>query len=141
MNISHSSWICCLVFVLCISHEQIIGQTIVVCPNPPGGTVRCESNQMAACRVANGQIDASCVNVSSELKGLALSDFLKDVILDLPKLEGKLFTSNQVRDSLDLQKGSYSFYGRKLGGAQSMISIKVNYVIPENILRNIPLKN
>lgn len=58
------------------------------CPNPPGGIVRCETNQMALCIVKDGQAFYKCLNPpynryfrryeAEELVGWALHNIIGD---------------------------------------------------------------
>lgn len=37
-------------------------KNICECPNPPGGTVRCEPHQLAICKVENGRAVTNCIS-------------------------------------------------------------------------------
>ena len=41
------------------------------CPQPPGGNVACEPNQLAICRVKNGVAEGECINPPAGMDSLA----------------------------------------------------------------------
>lgn len=46
-------------------------KNICPCPQPPGGTVACEPNQLAICRVKNGVAEGECISPPADLTDLS----------------------------------------------------------------------
>ena len=46
-------------------------KNICPCPQPPGGTVACEPNQLAICRVRNGVAEGECIDPPSGMGKLS----------------------------------------------------------------------
>jgi hypothetical protein len=72
------------------------------CPNPPGGTVVCEADQLAICRVKNGKTQAECVTPPPNLKGHALKAWALGVITKKKRsLTGVPRLDNEDREILE----------------------------------------
>lgn len=53
------------------------------CKNPPGGGIECNRNQMAVCRVLNGQCEAQCIDVPAAiLRQMQTSGFKHTLVMD-----------------------------------------------------------
>jgi hypothetical protein len=56
------------------------GRNTCKCPNPPGGEVDCGEDQMAVCRVINGQAHGECIDPPEDT-AMAGGDQLKNWVL------------------------------------------------------------
>ena len=45
-----------------------MAKNICQCPQPPGGIVECEADQLAICRSVNGEIQTACLDAPSHLR-------------------------------------------------------------------------
>jgi hypothetical protein len=55
------------------------------CPDPPGGTVECEANQLAICSIKGGKVEAKCVSPPSRLAGTALQNWVLENVTGIPR--------------------------------------------------------
>ena len=56
-----------------------MGQNTCSCPNPPGGEVTCGDHQVAICRVEDGKVRGSCIDVPD---GIATLTELREAIIE-----------------------------------------------------------
>lgn len=71
------------------------------CPDPPGGLVRCGSDQMAICRVIDGRVESFCLSISDVQ---ALATRLQD------------YEGRGVEELLDWLSDHAFFEARTVGG-------------------------
>ena len=74
------------------------------CPNPPGGKVICEANQLAICKIVDGKLIQRCLNPISTRISKDLINWTINKITDKPTQSRQV--SNQ--DLLMLLKGEYT---------------------------------
>src|SRR5438128_2241451 len=63
------------------------------CADPPGGSVTCESGQVASCAVKNNKVDARCRTPPANMKA---TDLKASVLSDLT---GKTISPNDVNSA------------------------------------------
>jgi hypothetical protein len=80
------------------------------CPKPRGGEIHCESNQIAICRVKNGEVQGWCITPSRTLNlrnvhinSLRDTNFLKKLFSEVIEREVSLFKIEEI-----LVEGSYN---------------------------------
>jgi len=65
---------------------------VAQCPAPLGGTVTCEQNQAASCKIANNKVDGRCQNVGpGSTQRAALDDVLSTQLGRTVRLTGKQY--------------------------------------------------
>lgn len=69
------------------------GKHSVQCPMPPGGSATCDTDQLAICRIVNGQPETDCISVPAHLRHQPLEAFqnwvLEQITL-LPRAQAPL---------------------------------------------------
>jgi hypothetical protein len=84
------------------------------CPKPPGGQVICEPNQVAICRIKNGELETLCITPPG---GVALSfesmrqneDFISQLMFEItsnPKWTRYLYESD-IQEALSILEQGY----------------------------------
>ena len=71
---------------------QVAAET-AQCSDPPGGSVTCESGQVAICAVKNGKVDGRCKTPPANMKTADLKAFV------LSDLTGERVSASDVKDS------------------------------------------
>ena len=61
------------------------GKSACGCPDPPGGKISCDSNQLAICRVRHGRIEAECITPPEELSYKALQNWTLGQVTRSPR--------------------------------------------------------
>jgi hypothetical protein len=85
-----------------------LSRNICRCPNPPGGQADCNEDQLALCRVVNGEAHTQCIDVpdavgflsSTEGKNWLLSEILqieRDPNQPVSRFEDSLLSSGVFR--------------------------------------------
>ncbi len=74
------------------------------CPNPPGGKVNCETDQLAICRVRDGAIEAECLTPPDGLSATGLANWALGRITGVSRSLRAEITSN---DEQILRAGNY----------------------------------
>ena len=99
-----------------------MAKNICNCPNPPGGTVRCEAHQMAVCAVINGEAHYRCLDPPKGIvDSVGLATWAIQEIAGVKKRTPG-FTLNLDDELNILASGKYS------SG-----EIRINFNLPENI--------
>ena len=74
------------------------------CPNPPGGIVKCESHQLAICRLRDGMIEAECITLPKNLSTIAMKNWTLCQITGAKRSLNERITLNEQRI---LDQGEY----------------------------------
>lgn len=70
-----------------------VGAETAQCADPPGGSVTCESGQVASCAIRNGKVDGRCKTPPANMKAADLKAFV------LSDLTGKKVSASDVNTS------------------------------------------
>ena len=110
------------VYLLCLPVTAETAQSAV----PPGGTVTCESGQVASCTVKGGKVDGRCQTPPASMKGTELKAFV------LSDLTGKAVSAE------DVNKGEYKDALRQghLGHSETTNGAVVDFKIPKELLKS-----
>jgi len=72
------------------------------CPDPPGGTVECEANQLAICSIKGWKVEAKCVSPQSGLSVTALQNWVLENVTGISR-EASAFLNDDDREILRSQ--------------------------------------
>jgi len=100
---------------------QVAAET-AQCADPPGGSVTCESGQVAICAVKNGKVDGRCKTPPTNMKASDLKAFV------LSDLTGKKVSASDVNDF------KYQIILRQAG--QETNGQVVTFKIPKELLKS-----
>src|ERR1035437_3794848 len=78
--------------IICLLVLQVEAEA-AQCADPPGGSVTCESGQVAICAVKNGKVDGRCKTPPANMKTADLKAFV------LSDLTGKKVFASDVNNS------------------------------------------
>ena len=81
------------------------------CPDPLGGTVECEANQLAICSVKRGKIEAKCVSLPSGLSHTPMQNLILENVTGIPRKASALLNSDDFKI---LSSQTYADPGRAL---------------------------
>lgn len=66
------------------------------CPDPPGGILDCEANQLAICRTKRGKIEAKCLNPPSGVSSLEMQNWVLANVMSIPRSKSSPLTTDDI---------------------------------------------
>ena len=86
-----------MVIALCVN-TYALAENICECPDPPGGSIRCEDDQVGFCNLEKGKIKGACITPPpTQTKGMALEAWV------LSELFKKRITTQMIQEDKQLQ--------------------------------------
>lgn len=100
------------------------------CPSPPGGTVTCEPDQLAICRIENGQIEAVCVDPPSSVQYiLNFTNYLNWALIQITGAQRSPSTTVDPDEMALLRKGFQEDYWG---------NVIVTFRFPRSLIKRFP---
>jgi hypothetical protein len=105
------------------------------CPNPPGGYARCSDDQLAICRIVDGQIQVECIDPPAGLVGLTRMPVTALLNWILSGVSLELRDPDMPVDSLEVD--ALGIQGQLSGEPTEMVDAfgqRLTFRLPANIL-------
>ncbi len=77
------------------------------CPEPPGGRVTCDNDQLAICRIKNGRIEAECISIPSNISRLSPINNFNWILSTVTGTQRDISSFLFASDYEILKRGSY----------------------------------
>lgn len=91
------------------------------CPDPPGGKLTCDADQLAICQIKNGKIDAACISIPLNISNKSPMNVFNWILSKITNRDRDIDATLFDKDYRILKRGFYEGDG-----------YQVRFVLPLN---------